>query len=177
VPRPTRKTNGSLVLDCVKWHLLRINRANGNYWDGLVVDMDQSPVALAEGPRADDFNRLGAIVSVREGGQRRDREKSTANNVKRQRVNVELHCLVGLTQEAQANGWSLSDLRRELVHDVSWELQPDSYMAVASQALGIVPKASCHNFLVDDVIVDPKLLSYPTSRFVILCSYEYDDKP
>lgn len=174
------RTNTVRVLDCLQWHLERINASNGFATDGVTVDRSRDPRKVNQDIAA-EFRASGTLVRIKmSDGEWLRGTRGVVGGVRRKQQQVELICAQELTQDQDEAGITVDMIQDWLRHDIEWGvLDADPNFLDAAEALrtadpdwGNAP--SCINFQIDKYLAGPAS-TFPIVWQVFVCSYLYDE--
>lgn len=132
------------IVECIRWLLHRITHANGYHTDGIVVDLAGDPRVMvddrsgAQVNRIEQFNRLGAGVSIQVGDMLQDPTGgigATVGGTSRRDQQIQIHLYQVLLQSQASAGIKLERIHANLRDDIESVIYLDARLQRAHATL------------------------------------------
>lgn len=181
-----QRTNTTLVMDILEWHLQQIGPNTGCYTGALTVDR-RTDVRKIWQDNTLSYRENGSLVRIKQGKQKLLTGKGgLVGSSTRYSREIELYCFQELADEQDRAQITIDQIQDWLLHDIQWQIRDDmlNNFALAKAALQSSTgpwggpgtwnyRVSCINCHLESVVSLPT--AFPKCAQILVYSYLYDE--
>lgn len=170
----TSPTNHERVIACVAALIGEISHANGNYFDGMVVDHKRDPTAI-EMSLPEEYRAKGIGVAIMPGTFNYIPEITAG--ARRYKMVYALGCIADVTDGHRDDGLGAPAVMARAIEDLQSVLEDDSLIKAKAADLNFSDLGGQRISCMGHKVITARPVeggAWPTINFDVICEYEYD---